>query len=151
MPTYSYRCTCGTNFERYLPIARYLEPQICECGDRAEKVILKPPMMFMRQDIAYESPIDGTPIMSEQQRREDLARSGCIEYDPMMRQDYDRRIKREESELDKAVDETVDRELAQMPARKREKLETELAAGFDAEVIRTTTDAQPIIKELAHV
>ena len=33
----------------------------------------------------YRSPIDGRPITSRSQRREDLKRNGCVEYEPSMK------------------------------------------------------------------
>lgn len=138
MPIYEYECDCGTEFTRYLPAAQYLDPQICECGARAQKVIRSVPMAFIQPDCHYESPIDGRPITSWAQRKEDLARSGCVEYDPQQRVAYDRRVKEEADHLEKAMDETIDREIATMPTRKREILENEMQAGVNLETIRTT-------------
>lgn len=40
MPFYDYECPkCGSNFDRMLPISRYDEPQTCDCGSVAKKVI----------------------------------------------------------------------------------------------------------------
>jgi putative FmdB family regulatory protein len=40
MPTYDYECpACKAAFERHLPLDRYDEPQACECGSTAKKVI----------------------------------------------------------------------------------------------------------------
>jgi hypothetical protein len=107
-------------------------------------------MGFVQQNICYDSPIDGRVITSKQARLEDLARHNCVEYDPGMRQDYQRRIADGEKQLDKAVDQTIDREIAQMPARKREKLQAELEGGYTAEPVRLTAPAQPIRTEIPH-
>jgi hypothetical protein len=41
-------------------------------------------MPMVRSDIEpYKSPIDGKMITSRSARREDLARSGCVPYEPM--------------------------------------------------------------------
>ena len=53
-----------------------------------------------------------------------------------MRQDVDRRAKQDEIALDRAVDETFDREIAAMPAHKLERLDAEMNAGLTAEVSR---------------
>ncbi len=50
---------------------------------------------------------------------------------------YKRRIAESEKKLDKSVDEQVEKTISQMPSRKRERLEGELRAGLDAEVVRT--------------
>ena len=65
-----------------------------------------------------------------------MARNDCVEYEPGMRQDVDRRVAADELALYRAVDETFDREIAKMPTVKRELLETEMTAGMSAEAIR---------------
>ena len=148
MPSYQYICENKHHFDRYLPVADYQTPQTCECGAGARRIISLPMLIISGPDVCYDSPIDGRPVTSMQARREDLARSGCTPYDPGRKEDYDRRGKEAEAALDKAVDETVDREIALMPTRKREKLEAELTAGASVEPIRLTAPAQPIIKDL---
>ena len=71
------------------------------------KRFLPLPMVFVQPDICYTSPIDERPITSKQARIEDLARNGCREYDPGMRQDYDRRVKDSEDRTEKAMEATV--------------------------------------------
>lgn len=95
------------------------------------------PMVFVGQDIHYQSPVDGRVISSKHQRLDDLARNNCIEYDPEMKKDYQRRIAESEKKIDRAVDNHVDKVISQMPVRKREKLESELRAGATAEIVRT--------------
>lgn len=42
MPLYGFRCGEGHGFDRMLPLARYLEPQTCECGAPAQRLITAP-------------------------------------------------------------------------------------------------------------
>lgn len=70
------------------------------------------------------------------QRRDDLARNNCREYDPLMRQDAEKYRKEMDEKLDRSVDETVERQIDAMPGTKREKLANELASGADAKVER---------------
>jgi putative FmdB family regulatory protein len=149
MPIYTYHCDNKHRFETYLPVSRYDEPQTCECGASSKRIITAP-MVFVKPDIRYTSPVDGRPITSRAQRRDDLARNNCIEYDPEVKKDFHRRIEREDREFDKAVDETVEREVAHMPARKREKLEAELAGGFDVQPVRLNAPLAPIKTEITH-
>lgn len=137
MPVYEYLCTCGNAFDRYLPLERYKEPQSCDCGQVAEKQISRP-MMVSVKEIRYESPIDGRPITTLAQRKEDLARSGCIEYDPEMKTDYNRRIERDEKQLEAKIEDSVNSQIAKMPARKREKLNSELNSGIEVTTERLT-------------
>lgn len=112
-----------------------------KCGQDAPQVIKQAPMTIIPQHMrfdfdGYESPTSGRHITTKKQRIEDMAQSGCIEYEPGMRQDADRRVIEHDAMLDKLVDETVDREIAAMPARKRENLEAELSRGVAAEIQR---------------
>lgn len=147
MPTYEYLCGQGHPFERYLPISQYASIQTCECGSVGRKIISKP-MILVSPDIHYESPIDGKPITSLSARKEDLARSNCVPYDPDIKQHVNEKRKREEDNLYKSMDRTIDREIALMPARKREKLEAEMQGGMNAEPVRLTAPAKPIKVEI---
>lgn len=40
--------------------------------------------MVMKPMPEYPSPIDGRPITSRQARKDDLARNGCVEYEPSL-------------------------------------------------------------------
>jgi putative FmdB family regulatory protein len=133
--TYEFKCRNGHEFERILPVAHFRQPQQCECGAEGRRILSLPTLMIKR-DIAYQSPIDGRTINSEQARRDDLARNNCMEYDPGMKQDYQLRISRGEADLDKQVDSTIEAEISRMPIRKREKLEAELKDGANAEPVR---------------
>lgn len=115
-----------------LPVAEYRTPQICECGKKAKRVISAPMLAYAQRDCIYDSPIDGRPITSWAQRKEDLARNGCEEYDPGVKQDYHRRVKREQNALERQLDDTIEAEIDKMPTRKREKLQNELDAGATA-------------------
>lgn len=129
MPVYEYKCPKGHRFERVLKIANYLEPQTCECGEIGKKLISKPMIAPMFED--YQSPIDGSPITTIRKRNNDLAKSGCIEYEPGMRQDADRLVKENDRKMEKEIDHTVEKIFSEMPTRKLEKLESELRAGAD--------------------
>lgn len=111
------------------------------------------PHLLIQPEISYLSPIDDRPITSKQARLQDLARSNCVPYDPDQKQDYTRRIEAQEAALEKAVDRTVESEIANMPARKREKLEAELQGGMTIDIVRTTRTTpalKPIAKEIHH-
>lgn len=136
MPTYQYECESGHVFEKVLPVSQCVDIQQCDCGQSGSRVYLTAPRGFVKRECNYDSPIDGRPITSWAQRREDLARNGCEEYDPCMKQDTDRRLKESEAALDKSVDATVDAMIQKMPARKLEKLEGELRSGLDATIER---------------
>jgi hypothetical protein len=150
MPRHDHLCANGHTFERLVAISELDLPQRCECGSLAHRVFLTAPMSFVQPDICYDSPVDGRPITSKQARIEDLARNNCQEYDPEMKTDYRRRLQASETALERAVDETVDRELAAMPSRKREKLEAELHGGMTIDPIRVTPNAKPLTVDIQH-
>lgn len=141
MPTYVLRCPNDHEFELFLRYSELDKPQFCECGEIATRQF-RPPMIFVQKDICYDSPVDGRPITSKQARLEDLKRHGCVEYEPGMKQDQDRRMKESEIALDKSVDATVEREVALMPAHKKEQLVAELHGGVTAEPVRITPPQQ---------
>lgn len=144
MPTYEYICHgCGKVDERILRLKEYATPQFCGCGHEEPmmKVILTAPMGFVQQDIHYQSPVTGEVITSKAKREQDLAKHGCVEYDPGMKQDYQRRIADEEARIEKSVDQTVDQFFDALPARKKEKLLAEVAGGADVTPVRQTVEA----------
>lgn len=132
MPTYDYECSNGHAFERFLPLAEYTAPQTCDCGQVGQRVISAPMLIWGQRECVYDSPIDGRPITSWRQRQEDLKRNNCEEYDPGMRQDYERRLTSEQNALESKIESTIEAEIERLPARKRESLHNELHAGADA-------------------
>lgn len=143
MPVYVYACPeCLHSFEKFRPVAQFQRTEDCPVCKSVSRQVITAPIVIIPAHMSatgnssYHSPIDGRPITNQYQRREDLARSGCIEYEPGMKQDTDRRVIEGEKALDKAVDETFDREIEKMPAIKRERLETEMMAGVTAETVR---------------
>ena len=96
-------------------------------------------LVIPQPECRYESPIDGTPITSWAQRREDLARHNCEPYDPGRKEDYLRRQKESQGALDRAMDSTIEEAVELMPYKQRAKLNAELTeAGVTAEVERRT-------------
>lgn len=93
-------------------------------------------MTIIRPEFGYESPTTGHVITNDKARREDLASSGCIEYDPEMKTDQKRRIAAEDAKLDREMDATVDKMIDTLPSDKRARLENEMASGADVEISR---------------
>lgn len=135
MPIYEYLCESHGKFERYLPFSEYDKPQNCECGEPAKKLISLP-TVFVSSDVCYDSPIDGRPITSRKQRVEDMARSGCVEYDPGVKQDRERFIEKSQKQLESKIDQTIESEIEKMPSVKKERLANELQSGLTVEPIR---------------
>lgn len=144
MPIHSFRCPkSGHVFDALQTLDKLDDTMACgECKEMADKVFLKFPMSFVRQDICYDSPIDGRPITTNQERINDLARADCVPYEPGIKQDQERKKRETEEALERSFDETVEREIAVMPSRKLEKLAAELEGGLTAEPTRVTPPQQ---------
>lgn len=140
---YDYECAKGHLFNRILPLKDYKVPQKCECGARSTKLIGAPGLL-KRRETYYQSPIDGKPITTDAARREDMARSGSIEYDPGVKQDYQARIDRGNAAIEKTIDSTVETAIHHMDTGKRERLYAELAGGAEVDVERRTVAENPV-------
>lgn len=142
MPLHDFRCSEGHTFESAVQhgVDALMCPSCMTAGvaNPAHKVFLKAPVGFVQRDICYDSPIDGRPITSKQQRIDDLRRNHCIEYDPEMKKDAERNRKDMEAALDRSVDATVEEAISKMDVRTKEKLDSELRAGASVEVTRST-------------
>ena len=145
-PTHDFMCERGHVTEEF--VAQGVDAITCACHLPATKVFLTAPMGFVQKDVLYDSPIDGKIITSRQARIEDMKRNDCIEYDPEMKKDAVRRIAEKDAALERSVDESVDATIAAMPVRKREKLEAEMSAGFDAVPERRTANLKPLTVEI---
>lgn len=136
MPVYEHLCEKGHKFDRFLKLAELGQPQTCECGGAAKRIIS--PVMFSIDATnfpPYQSPTTGRWITSKTQRREDMAASNCVDYEPSLKDEQQRRIAREDAELEKKVDEHVEKTIMEMPSHKREILANEVEA-LDTTVTR---------------
>ncbi len=137
MPIHDFQCPKGHKFELYQPIDGLEEFSLCACGELAQKVFLSFPFAIVSEEIHYTSPIDGRVIRTKQERLDDLARSNCVPWEPGIAQDGERIKQAQEASLDRAVDETVEREYEKLDGDQRSKLAKELLT-TDIEVVRTT-------------
>ena len=94
------------------------------------------PMVFVRPDVHYQSPIDGRVIRSQSERIDDMRRNGCIEYDPEMKNDSIRKSKESDKALDSSIDVEVEKNFLKMPSAKKERLAAELLSGADVSLVR---------------
>ena len=136
MPTYVLKCENGHQFDKYLPLKEYNDIQLCECGANAKRIMV--PTM-LSPDIAnwdrYISPASGKLITSYKDRREDMKRTGCVDYEPSLKKEE--ATNKQEAALEKAIDETVDREIGKMSSSQLEKLGSELSHGADLSYTRS--------------
>lgn len=100
-------------FERILPVAEYLTPQYCACGNLAQKVILHAPKVFSDLE-GYESPASGRWIEGKKARLEDFRRTGTRPYEAGERESAERHQAAEEKHLDATVDQVVEQSLTEL-------------------------------------
>lgn len=136
MPTYLVRCQWCLREEDIVRSVAERDANLPSCHNGQMRRILTLPHVYMKADVHYESPVDGRPITSEQEHREELARTNTVVYEPGIKQDQERNERRRANELDRSIDETVEREIATMPGHKRERLAAELDNGASAEATR---------------
>lgn len=105
----------------------YVEAVDCDrCDLAAVRIFTAPATVIARQDVCYDSPIDGRPITSRDARREDMKRSGCIEYDPEMKKDAARIKKERNAAFDGKIEATAKGAVGRLSKAKRAILKKEL-------------------------
>lgn len=84
----------------------------------------------------YTSPVDGKLVSGRAQRRNDLKRTGCREYDPGEREAYMKSRAADDAALEKSVGNTVEKFFYTATPRTRELIVQAMNAGLDASLIR---------------
>lgn len=119
MPLYTVTCrTCKTRDHIFRKIDdRDSNLPVC-CDNSMERII---EAAYVRSEIAaYESPAHpGKWVTSRAERRNDLAASGCIEWEPGLTRDVARNRQRTWEQTEKAVDHLVDSTVRDLEASGR--------------------------------
>lgn len=138
MPLYDYKCsTCGRGREVTLKLSELDRMVEClNCGGWMNRMVSAPRVLVDYP--GYTSPITGKWIEGRKAHREDLAEHGCRVFEPGEREAFLRQRHKEDDALDKAVDDTVDGFIANLPSDKRDRLAAELENGMSAEIVRET-------------
>lgn len=108
MPLYQTRCqTCHDSGQVWRKIAdRDSLPPCDVCGGILEREIVAP---SIQADIApYVSPTTGEVVTSRNRRREDLKKSGSIEWEPGIREQIQKRRTELMAADEKKIENTVD-------------------------------------------
>lgn len=135
MPTYSYKCPeCGLQFDRFLRLRDYEQPQTCTCGAVAAKQLSAPAVRGDYQ--AYDCPITGKRIEGRRQHEENLRLHGCRVLEPGETQSARTNHSRQEAEFDLMVEQTAEQFVAGLSPQKLEKLASEMEHGVTAVVER---------------
>jgi putative FmdB family regulatory protein len=136
MPIYEYSCgSCRDRQERLLPLKDYRTEQFCgKCGGTLNKIISAP--MVVGDYSGYECPVSGKWVEGRRQHEENLKRTGCRLLEPGETERVKQNRRREDAELDAAVDETVEKFVDALSPEKKEQLANEIAAGADVAITR---------------
>lgn len=135
MPLYDFKCAaCAGIFELALPLAEYDAPQTCSCGGSAVRQLSHP---RVRGDYAgYVCPVTGKWIEGRKAHKENLARTGCRVLETGERQEAERHRRAEDRALDRAVEQTAGRLVAELPPERQAQLALELESNPGITVIR---------------
>jgi len=127
MPLYELKCCAGHKSERFIPLANFSDPIICDCGQSARRSISAP--MFSVDNTGYTCPVTGDWIGSKTAHKENLAKHGCRVLEAG-ETDQARRVRQEQDQkLDKAIENTVERTIESWDSGKKEALHNELVNG----------------------
>lgn len=115
-------------------------PVCASCGSTdVQKVWFRAPSGIVKANYpAYHCPITGKVIDGRKAHEENLARHNCRVAEAGEKEAAERFRKANDEALDRAIEGTVEREIALMPESKRERLENELKAGADCAVARNS-------------
>lgn len=137
MPLYDIQCDEGHRFERMIPLAQFEEPIECPCGASARRLISRP--MFNVDNTDYTCPVTGDWIGSKHAHRENLRKQGCRVLETGETEAATARRKADDAAFDKAIEDTVEKEVLAMDSTSREKLYSELTRqNLDVSYDRTT-------------
>lgn len=128
MPIYSYQCkSCGDRMEKYVRLRDYKEIQICHtCSHEMDKMI---DICQISQDYEpYTCPITGVLISGKKEHRENLRRHGKRVFESGEKEEFMRKKQLEESNFEKRVDETIDREISKLSSDQKARLAHEVVA-----------------------
>lgn len=113
MPLYAIKCSVcdfeGTIFRR---VAERDELPTCDCGASVSRIISAP--MVQPDIVPYQSPNGGQWVNSRAQRRDDLARSNAIEWEPGIDRDIARNRRSEQEKAFRPIADAVDRIVTEM-------------------------------------
>lgn len=113
MPIYEYRCEAHGKFSGWAFMSERETPQECpDCG-APSRYTISAPRVFSDHS-GYISPSTGEWVEGRRARLNDLAKSGCRPYEVGEMQDAQRRARDAEAEIDKQIDETVEKTIVEL-------------------------------------
>lgn len=136
MPTYAYKCGCGRVRDVVKPLARLNCAETCICGEVMGRQISA--VRVVGDYAGYDCPVTGKRIEGRRAHHENLKRQGCRVLEPGEKEQNESRRQQEERSFEASVDHTVESFVHNLPTEKRDRLITEIAAGADTSLTRST-------------
>ena len=127
MPLYDFECIVGHRFEKMVPLAEFYHAVFCECKEIAIRQISAP--MFTIDNTGYNCPVTNKWIGSKQSHSENLKAQDCRVLEPGESESNAHYRAKSDSDLESAIDKTVETTIDSMPSEKKEKLYAELTRG----------------------
>lgn len=136
MPNYAFKCSyCKREKEVFLKIVdRNSEVSCSACGTLMDRLIT--PVAVMGDFKPYTCPITERLIEGRRQHEENLKRHGCRLKETGETTQFIKQKEKEEADFDKKIEREVEKQVALMPAKKREVLFNEIASGVETTVVR---------------
>lgn len=139
MPLYDYRCgACKRKREVVLKLAELgsAEVSCLGCGALMARALSAP--MVIGDYAPYRCPVTGRLIEGRRAHIENLKETGCRILEPGEKELVAKARRDSDAALDRAVDDSVEQAIHEMPTDKREKLIAEVSAGAEAQITRTS-------------
>lgn len=137
MPVYTYRCPdCRTRSDIFKPLADLNREEYCpDCLTPRQRLISAPAVHG--DYAAYNCPVTGQLIEGRRAHEENLKKHGCRVLEAGETAQARRAAAREESDLDRSVDSTVEQFYEALPTEKREQLAVAVQSGLDVSITRS--------------
>lgn len=114
MPYYEFLCeACGAREDHFRKIEQRTIP-VYHCAREMIRLISKPSVV--PEIAAYVSPASGRMISSRAQRRDDLAREGCILMEPGLKEHIASRRAAAHEATFKPIDQSIDKTVSDLHA-----------------------------------
>lgn len=136
MPLYTYKCwACAARRDIFKPLAQLNRSESCEnCQATMERQLAAPAVIG---DYAgYTCPISNKWIEGRRAHEENLKKHGCRVYEGGETDAFRQSRRKEETELDRRVDETVEQFYEALPTEKREELAVAVQSGLEVAIER---------------
>jgi len=136
MPLYDLTCkSCGVATTRFIKLQDLDEFQECDvCSGELQRMISKPFVQI--NNVGYTCPITEKWIGTKQEHKNNLDKHGCRLLEDGEHQHNQLSRQRANEELDKTIEQSVEKEILSMPTEKVERLAKEVQAGFDIKIDR---------------